>query len=132
MKRLFGLSVFLLAFSVFSQQADLAQNYFDQAEYGKALSIYEKLFHENPTNNGYLFQIITIHQQLENYEFAEALLIKASAQPNPQFFVELGYNYALKGDREMERAFLLRPDILVVSFPLSESDEEDPVDEWRR
>ena len=103
MKRLFGLSVFLLAFSVFSQQADLAQNYFDQAEYGKALSIYEKLFHENPTNNGYLFQIITIHQQLENYEFAEALLIKASAQPNPQFFVELGYNYALKGDREMER-----------------------------
>ena len=103
MKRLFGLSVFLLAFSVFSQQADLAQNYFDQAEYGKALSIYEKLFHENPTNNSYLFQIITIHQQLENYEIAEALLIKASAQPNPQFFVELGYNYALKGDREMER-----------------------------
>lgn len=103
MKRLFGLSVFLLAFSVFSQQADLAQNYFDQAEYGKALSIYEKLFHENPTNNSYLFQIITIHQQLENYEVAEALLIKASAQPNPQFFVELGYNYALKGDREMER-----------------------------
>ncbi len=103
MKRLFGRSVFLLAFSVFSQQADLAQNYFDQAEYGKALSIYEKLFHENPTNNSYLFQIITIHQQLENYEIAEALLIKASAQPNPQFFVELGYNYALKGDREMER-----------------------------
>ena len=43
--------------TVFAQQEDLAQNYFDQAEYGKALSIYQKLYQDNPTNLGYLFQL---------------------------------------------------------------------------
>ena len=84
--------------TVFAQQEDLAQNYFDQAEYGKALSIYQKLYQDNPTNLGYLFQMVTIHQELEQYQVAQNLLIKAIDQPNPQFLVELGYNYSLQND----------------------------------
>ena len=53
--------------TLYAQQKDLAQNYFEQAQYGKALSIYEKLFEENPTNSGYLFQRVAINQDLVNY-----------------------------------------------------------------
>ena len=98
MKAIFCFVGLFLMGTVFAQQEDLAQNYFDQAEYGKALSIYQKLYQDNPTNLGYLFQMVTIHQELEQYQVAQNLLIKAIDQPNPQFLVELGYNYSLQND----------------------------------
>ncbi len=88
----------LLMGTVFAQQEELAQNYFDQAEYGKALSIYQKLYQDNPNNMGYLFQMVTIYQELEQYLDAQKLLMKAIDQPNPQFLVELGYNYSLQNE----------------------------------
>ena len=98
MKAIFCFVGLFLMGNLFAQQEDLAQNYFDQAEYGKALSIYQKLYQDNPTNLGYLFQMVTIHQELEQYQVAQNLLIKAIDQPNPQFLVELGYNYSLQND----------------------------------
>ena len=92
--------------TLYAQQKDLAQNYFEQAQYGKALSIYEKLFEENPTNSGYLFQMVAIHQELEHYQDAEDLLMKAVDQPNPQFLVELGYNYSLQNHSIAEKKYL--------------------------
>lgn len=98
MKVLFCFVGLLLTGTVLAQQEELAQNYFDQAEYGKALSIYQKLYQDNPNNMGYLFQMVTIYQELEQYQDAENLLIKAIDQPNPQFLVELGYNYSLQNE----------------------------------
>ena len=105
MKAIFCFVGLFLMGNLFAQQEDLAQNYFDQAEYGKALSIYEKLYQDNPTNSSYLFQMVTIHQELEQYQAAQNLLIKAIDQPNPQFLVELGYNYSLQNESVLSEKY---------------------------
>ena len=79
----------------------LAKDYFDRGEFNKALISYQKLYKEKKGNINYLLKIIQIHQQLEQYDISEKLLIEqTNTSKNPQFFVELGYNYQLKGEQQ--------------------------------
>jgi tetratricopeptide (TPR) repeat protein len=94
---------FFMFFSIcaFSQDDALASEYFKNGEYEKALIEYEKLYTSAPSNLTYITQIVTTHQQLEQYDKAEAFLLKIMARVNyPSFYVELGYNYQLKNDLE--------------------------------
>ncbi len=79
----------------------LAKDYFDRGQFEKALISYQKLYEAKANNVNYFFKIVEIYQQLENYEAAQLMLMeKISAQNNPQYIVELGYNYQLMGDLE--------------------------------
>lgn len=94
---LFILLLFGLNF-VFAQNNEiLADSYFKKSEFKKALVIYQNLFKEKPYNYKYLYKLIETHQQLEQFDAAEDLLIQRLAKrQNPSLIVELGYNYQLK------------------------------------
>jgi tetratricopeptide (TPR) repeat protein len=93
--------IFLVAFSsevVHSQNDLLAQNYFEQGEYEKALAIYNKLLKKNPNRFDYFMSVVASNQQLENFDVSEKLLIDKinSGRIIPQLYIELGYNFSLQ------------------------------------
>jgi hypothetical protein len=79
----------------------LAKDYFDRGEFQKALISYQKLYEEKKGNINYFMRIVEIHQQLEQLDIAEQLLFEMSSKSNnPQYLVDLGYNYHLKNQEE--------------------------------
>lgn len=91
--------VFLLSIgTAFGQNEALAKNYFDQGEYEKAQAVYEKLLRNNPSRLDFLLSLVETHQQLENFEAAEDLLIRRlqGRRILPQLYVDLGQNYRLQ------------------------------------
>ncbi len=100
MKHIFYILTFLFCLSAASQNELMAKDYFDRGEFEKALISYQKLYDAKKGNTNYLLKIIEIHQQLEQYEIAEKLLLEQiGTNRNPHFLVELGYNYQLKGEQ---------------------------------
>ena len=92
---------FLITSLTFSQSEQEALNYFNNGEFEKALISYQKLYDANKSNSNYLLKIIEIHQQLEQYNLAEELLLfQINRTSNPEFLVELGYNFQLKKEQE--------------------------------
>ncbi|WP_424492974.1 tetratricopeptide repeat protein [Salinimicrobium sp. GXAS 041] len=81
---------------------ELAKNYFEQGQYEKSLSSYEKLYAENPHNATYFMGVISSHQQLENFSDAEKLLLERlnNTANAPGLLVELGHNYELQEQDE--------------------------------
>ncbi|MFY0712314.1 tetratricopeptide repeat protein [Seonamhaeicola sp. NFXS20] len=105
MRALFVLCI-LLSFNLFAQDANLAVDYFKKGEYDKALHEYKKLYAQSPSNINYVNQIIASHQQLEQYDEAEAFLENLISRINyPALLVELGFNYQLKNDVEKANAY---------------------------
>lgn len=99
--RFLFLLCFLLSLNCFSQNEDnlLAREYFKNGEFEKALVSYKKLYAKNSKNRNYLFQLVKVHQQLEQYTEAEKLLnTDLLRYEYPPLFVELGHNYSLKND----------------------------------
>ncbi len=91
----------LISVTVFSQNDILAKEYFKKGDFQKALHEYKKLYANSPSNINYINQIVSTHQQLEQYDEVEAFLLKLMERINyPAFLVELGYNYQLKNDLE--------------------------------
>ena len=91
----------LISTTLFSQNDILAKEYFKKGDFEKALYEYKKLYAKSPSNINYINQIVSTHQQLEQYDEVEALLLKLMARINyPAFLVELGYNYQLKNELE--------------------------------
>ena len=100
MRLLLILCLFISA-SVFSQNGILAKEYFKNGEYEKALHEYKKLYAKSPSNINYINQLISSHQQLEQYDEAEKFLLKLMERVKyPAFIVELGYNFQLKNNIE--------------------------------
>lgn len=93
--------VFLISTFGFSQNEQLALNYFKNGEFEKALISYKKLYEANKGNSNYLLKIVQTHQQLEQFNLAEALLLnQIERSKNPQYLVELGYNFQLKKEED--------------------------------
>ncbi len=93
------LFIFCLLFSsqIFSQEDSIARDYFENGDFEKALYEYKELYAKAPSNLTYISQIVSAHQQLEQYAEAEAFLLKLLERVNyPAFLVELGYNYQLQ------------------------------------
>ncbi|WP_396602422.1 tetratricopeptide repeat protein [Algibacter sp. R77976] len=86
---------------MYSQNATLAKDYFQNGEFEKALIEYKKLYAQSSSNINYINQIISTHQQLEQYDEAETFLTELIERVKyPAFIVELGYNYQLKNDMQ--------------------------------
>ncbi len=93
--------VFLISSTIVSQNEQQAFDYFNSGKFEKALILYNKLYEKNKSNTDYLLKIVNIHQQLEQFNLSEELLqnqIKKSK--DPQYSVELGYNFQLKNEQE--------------------------------
>ena len=83
----------------YAQDEIVANEYFKNGEFEKALSSYKRLFKDKPNNTNYLLKIVEIEQELELYKEAEQRLIKAlETSKSPNLLVELGYNYQLQKD----------------------------------
>ncbi|MCR8667439.1 tetratricopeptide repeat protein [Aestuariibaculum sp. M13] len=96
----------IVSSAAFSQSDVLAREYFNNGDFEKALFEYKKLYAESPSNVNYINQIVTTHQELEQYTEAEVFLLKLIERINyPAFKVDLGYNYQLKGDMENARFY---------------------------
>lgn len=91
----------LITANAFAQEDILAKEYFKNGDFEKALLEYKKLYVKAPSNLSYIDQIVVTHQQLEQYDEAEAFLLELIKRVNyPSFLVEIGYNYQLKNDIE--------------------------------
>ena len=85
--------------TTFGQSEQLAKDYFDKGDFEKALISYKKLYEQNKGNGNYFFKLIEIHQQLEQLDSSERMLVdRISRSKSPHYLVELGYNYQLKQD----------------------------------
>ena len=97
---LFVLAI-LMSVQVFSQDDLFAKEYFENGDFEKAIYEYKKLYQQSPSNINYINQIVSSYQQLERYDDAEKFLLQLLERIKyPAFYVELGYNYQLKGDLE--------------------------------
>lgn len=102
--RNFFLLFFLFASAIgFAQSDALAKNYFEQGEFEKALSVYEKLSQTSPYRMDYFMGVVESNQQLENFSEVERLIKQriADTKNMPQLYVELGYNYSLQGKTDL-------------------------------
>ncbi|MGC1205928.1 MAG: tetratricopeptide repeat protein, partial [Flavobacteriaceae bacterium] len=91
----------LITANGFAQEDIVAKEYFKNGHFEKALFEYKKLYTKAPSNLSYIDQIVVTHQQLEQYDEAEAFLLELIKRVNyPSFLVEIGYNYQLKNDIE--------------------------------
>lgn len=93
--------VFLLLFAWyfgFAQNNEAqGESYYKKGEFKKALIIFENLAKEKSYNHNYAYKLVDIHQQLEQYEEAENILVQHLAKRrNPAMVVALGYNFQLR------------------------------------
>jgi tetratricopeptide (TPR) repeat protein len=94
---LFILVIFGLNFGVAQNNEILADSYYKKGEFKKAFIIYENLNKEKPYSYKYIYKLVDIHQQLEDYDAAENILVqRLKKRRDPTLLVELGYNFQLK------------------------------------
>lgn len=96
------LLIFCFSLVSFSQNENLAKNYFDRGDFEKALPIYKALFENNKNRNDYFLSYIATLQQLENFEESQKLLQERlnSTRNHPFFLVEMGRNYLIQNQNE--------------------------------
>lgn len=101
MRKTLYILLFFTATMGFAQNDLLAKNYFEQGQYAKALTIYEKLTAQFPHRLDFFLAKVETNQQLENFIEAEKLLIDKinSSRNYPQLYVELGHNFQLQNNQ---------------------------------
>lgn len=97
-QRFFVILLILASYFGFSQNSeDQAESYYKKGEFKKALIIYQNLQNEKPTSYNYIYKLVDIHQQLEQYDAAEKILVeRLEKRQNPAMLIALGYNFQLK------------------------------------
>lgn len=100
---LFGLFYFVLPAQ---NDFDLAESYFAKGEFEKALYYYKKLQEEQPYNSNYIFRLVEIQQELKQFQTANVLLENQfDISNNPQYLVELGYNFQIQNQIEKAETY---------------------------
>ena len=101
MRRILVCLTFILSGILFSQNDQLADDYFKRGEFDKALISYKKL-NEKRKSSKYTYKIVETLQQLERFDEAQLLILQRLSETNyPPFLVELGYNYQLKDSLDL-------------------------------
>ena len=97
MKKLFLHIALFFSLACFSQNEQLAQNYFDKGDFEKAKISYEELLKSQSGNGNYFQKVIDCYQQLQQYTLAEKTIQDRLNKYNQaSLLVELGYNYQLQ------------------------------------
>jgi tetratricopeptide (TPR) repeat protein len=98
MKTFYFYILFLFTGLTYSQNVQLANQYYSHGEYEKALSEYKLLFNKYPYNKNYLYRLVDIYQKTGNFSEAEKLLTNNKEKKNPVSQVWLAHNYLLQKD----------------------------------
>jgi len=100
---------FLLIFSTlaYTQEQQMAYDYFRKGEYEKSASIYKTLYEKNNFNSSYLNRLVDCYQQSEYFDKAQELIENhLKKQPSQvQLYVELGYNFQLQHQQEKAESY---------------------------
>ena len=89
----------LFSLVVYSQNDQLAQNYFDRGDFEKAKITYEELLKSQPSNSYFFQKTIECYQQLQQFDKADGSIQDRLRQyQQASLLVELGYNYQLQKD----------------------------------
>jgi len=101
------LLIFCFGLVSFSQNENLAKNYFDRGDFEKALPIYKALFENNQNRNDYFLSYIATLQQLENFEESQKLLQErlTLTRNHPLFLIEMGRNYLIQNQSEEANSY---------------------------
>ena len=106
MKKIIFLFSLFCSLIVFSQNEQLAQNYFDKGEFEKALISYQELIVAQPFNGFYFQRIVDCYQQLKQYEASEKFILERYNKfKQAPLLVELGYNYQLQKDENKAKKY---------------------------
>ncbi len=86
----------------FSQNSQLAYNYFRKGEYEKAAALYKPLYEKSKIRRDYFKKLLSCYQLTENFEAASTLLNKHQKEFPRQtnLIIELGYNLQLQHQEE--------------------------------
>lgn len=100
MRYLLFITCLLFSVITFGQNTTLADAFFSDGNYHKALTEYAKVLKKQPYRTDVFIKKIKCHQELEQFDLAEKELLKKlnTRHSPPELFVELGYNYAHKND----------------------------------
>ena len=94
------------AWAVFSQNDQLALNYFDKGDFEKAKLSYEELLKSQPGNGFYFQKLIDSYQQLQQYDLSERMIQdRINKFQQGSLLVELGYNYQLRKDESKAKRY---------------------------
>ncbi len=94
MKTVFVFIISCFTMVCFSQNHQLAQNYFEKGDFEKAQLSYEQLLQSQPSNLLYLTRLIDCYQQLQQYDKAIDLLKDKVDKSNQfEYLVDIGYTY---------------------------------------
>lgn len=107
------MKAFLLTLFVFiglhlsAQSPGLARNYYNSGQYDKAIELYKALHEKHAYRTDYFKFLVSSYQQTEKYAAAnQAILDQLKKYPDQQQFnVELGYNYALQGQKDQANTY---------------------------
>ena len=106
MKKIVFVILFLFSLTVFAQNEQLAQNYFDRGEFEKALLSYQDLLKMQPSNSVFFQKTIDCQQQLQQYDVAEKAIQERFAKyKQASLLIELGYNFQLKKDDAKAKSY---------------------------
>ena len=107
MKKIIFLFSLFYSLIGFSQNDQLAQNYFEKGEFEKALVSFQDLLTSQPGNGYYFQKTVECYQQLKQYEVAEkAIAERYNKFKQSYLLVELGANYQLqKEDGKAKKYF---------------------------
>ncbi|WP_431166019.1 tetratricopeptide repeat protein [Tenacibaculum halocynthiae] len=99
-KLIFLFAFFISSLFCYSQQNGfiIAENYFRNGEYEKAIQLYKELHNKSPYNTTYLKRLISCYQETNQFLVAETLLLKKLKKYPKQTYtyVMLGYNFERK------------------------------------
>lgn len=95
-------TLFLFSTFCYSQNSQLAYNYFRKGEYKKATVIYKQLHKKNKVRRDYFKKLLSCYQLTEDFENASNLLEQQIKDFPTQSHlnIELGYNYQLQNEKE--------------------------------
>jgi len=81
----------------------LAENYYRQGEYKKAITIYKELANKNPYNSIYVKRLVACYQETEAYTEAQSFLQNLiTKKPAAKYiYVEIGYNHSKQGHNKL-------------------------------
>jgi len=81
-------------------EAQLADEYFNDGEYEKALGLFEKLYGQNPDKDDFLYKLVRCYMELDNHAGAVQVVQKVikKSSGKPQYIALLGSIYADQGD----------------------------------
>lgn len=110
------MKIFFLCVTLFfslivcAQDEQLAGDYFDKGDFGKAIVLYQDLLKRQPSNGYYFQKTINCYQQLQQFELAEKAIQERFNKYKQAFLtVELGNNFQLlkqedKAQKNFEKA----------------------------